>query len=194
MNSGPERVDRNGAPPFYLVVDLEATCSEDRVVVLRHEMEIIEIGAVMVRGESLEPVDEFQSFVRPVRNPVLTDFCIRLTGITQCDVDGAQGYRDVAARFAQWLSAFPGSQFCSWGDYDRRQFERDCEYHGIEYPFESGHLNIKAAHAKKRGMRRGHGLDKVLAAEGIPFEGRHHRGIDDARNIAKLLPLIVGDA
>lgn len=177
-------------PSFFLVIDLEATCSDDRIAVPRSEMEIIEIGAVMVDGETLEQVSEFQSFVRPVRTPQLTSFCSQLTGITQAAVDDAPLYKEALPGLVDWFTAYSGCLFCSWGAYDRRQFERDCEYHGIEYPFDSGHLNLKDAYAGRRGLRRGRGLDRVLEAEGIPFEGQHHRGIDDARNIAKLLPLI----
>lgn len=182
----------DNAPPYFLVIDLEATCSDDRVAVPRNEMEIIEIGAVMVHGQTLEPLSEFQSFVRPVRIPVLTEFCTELTGITQSVVDAAPGYRDVLPELVAWFSGYPGCLFCSWGDYDRKQFGRDCEHHGVAYPFDSGHLNLKDAYAGKHGLRSGRGLGGVLEAEGIPFEGRPHRGIDDARNIARLLPLIVG--
>jgi 3'-5' exoribonuclease 1 len=31
-----------------------------------------------------------------------------------------------------------------------------------------------------------------LELTSLPLEGTHHRGIDDARNIAKLLPYILG--
>ena len=55
----------------YLVIDLEATC-DDQGGVPRHEMEIIEIGAVLVAADTLAPLDEWQSFVRPVRHPELT--------------------------------------------------------------------------------------------------------------------------
>src|SRR3546814_5917522 len=40
----------------------------------RAEMEIIEIGAVMVERATLRALDEFQAFVRPVRHPHLTAF------------------------------------------------------------------------------------------------------------------------
>src|SRR5262245_24192584 len=64
---------------YYLSIDVEATCS-DVGEVPRHEMEIIEIGAVMQCSRTFEIQSEFQAFVRPVRNPVLTDFCTELTG------------------------------------------------------------------------------------------------------------------
>ena len=46
-----------------LVVDLEATCC-DLQSIPRHQMETIEIGAVMVSTDSLMIVDEFQTFIR----------------------------------------------------------------------------------------------------------------------------------
>src|SRR5204863_480349 len=69
----------------YLVVDLEATC-DDHHALPREDSEIIEIGAVLVDGATLEPQGEFQSFVRPVVHPRLTPFCTQLTTITQADV------------------------------------------------------------------------------------------------------------
>ena len=36
------------------------------------------------------------------------------------------------------------------------------------------------------------GMAEALKHCGLPLEGTHHRGIDDARNIARLLPWIVG--
>jgi inhibitor of KinA sporulation pathway (predicted exonuclease) len=66
---------------YFLVLDLEATCC-DRGTIKRHEMEIIEIGAVMVGAKTLTIRDEFQTFIKPVRHPVLTEFCKSLTSIT----------------------------------------------------------------------------------------------------------------
>jgi inhibitor of KinA sporulation pathway (predicted exonuclease) len=76
---------------YYLIVDVEATCSNDGVVP-RHEMEIIEVGAVMQSSRTFEIESEFRTFIRPVRHPVLTDFCTDLTGITQENVAGAPSY------------------------------------------------------------------------------------------------------
>ena len=56
-------------------------------------MEIIEIGAVMQSSRTFAIESEFQTFVRPVRRPVLTDFCTELTGITQHDLTDALPFR-----------------------------------------------------------------------------------------------------
>src|SRR5262245_24832841 len=105
---------------YYLIIDLEATCSNDGTVP-RHEMEIIEIGAVMQSSRTFEIESEFQIFVRPVRHAELTEFCSELTGITQDDVAGAPPFREALEAMKQWMFAFDDALFCSWGDYDRNQ-------------------------------------------------------------------------
>lgn len=91
------------APYRYLYcVDLEATCDEvdesespRPLGVIPDQMETIEIGLVVIDLETLEIVDEFQRFVRPQINPILTSFCKQLTSIQQAKVDGAGTYVEV---------------------------------------------------------------------------------------------------
>lgn len=176
----------------FIVVDFEATC-DDRGAVPREEMEIIEIGAVRVDATSLARTGEFQLFVRPVRRPRLTPFCQKLTSIAQAYVDHAPGFPAAAAAFAAWAGAESGeTAFYSWGNYDRKQLAKDCEFHGVENPLPYRHVNLKTAFAKHQGLRKPCGMAKALRYIGLPLEGTHHRGIDDARNIARLLPYALG--
>jgi inhibitor of KinA sporulation pathway (predicted exonuclease) len=169
---------------YYLVVDLEATC-DDQGAVPRDQSEIIEIGAVLVEGQSLRPVAEFQTFVRPIIHPRLTRFCVELTTITQDDVDHAPTFREAAARIAAFGD---GALFCSWGAYDRNQLEADARRHGLPSPLGPPHWNLKEGFAKAAGDRRTMGNRAALRRVGLAATGTHHRGIDDARNIARLLP------
>ncbi|MEM8638139.1 MAG: 3'-5' exonuclease [Cyanobacteria bacterium P01_G01_bin.54] len=178
-------------PDYYLVLDLEATCCDQKTIP-RQEMEIIEIGAVMVEAQRLAPIDEFQTFIQPVRHPSLTPFCQDLTSIRQSQVDDAPGYGAAVARLKTWLSGYPNGLFCSWGDYDRRQFEQDSQFHNLPFPIAYPHLNLKRQFSVRQGLKRKYGMAGALQKMGIALEGTHHRGIDDARNIAKLLPFIVG--
>jgi inhibitor of KinA sporulation pathway (predicted exonuclease) len=173
------------ANDYYLIIDLEATCSNDGTVP-RHEMEIIEIGAVMQSSLTYEIESEFQVFVRPVRHPELTAFCLELTGIAQHDVASAPPFADAIDAMKQWMDAFEDSVFCSWGDYDRNQFIQDCDYHAVEYPFRSKHINLKAEMANALGRRK-LGIADALRSLGLRFEGSQHRGLDDARNIARVV-------
>lgn len=177
----------------YLVIDLEATC-DDGGAVPQHEMEIIEIGAVLVDGDSFEQRAEFATFVRPVRHPELTPFCNALTTITQADVDGAPRFSEAIeqlARFIEETQTHRRPLFCSWGDYDRKQFQQDAAFSGARLPFGSEHLNVKRAFSDALKTRKRFGMSRALKRVGLPLEGTHHRGIDDARNIARLLPYAV---
>lgn len=172
-------------------MDLEATC-DDRRSIPRSQMEIIEIGAVLVNARDLRPVDEFQSFVRPVRHPKLTVFCQQLTSIGQSDVDSAPHFPEVVAALKKWMYSHGATVFCSWGDYDRKQMEHDCQFHGIAYPMPGRHVNLKTLFSATRGISKKLGMARALRDAGLELSGTHHRGIDDARNIARLLPYAIG--
>ncbi len=180
----------NRYAPHFLVIDLEATCDDERRLPSR-QMEIIEIGAVLVDPASLDPVGEFQTFVKPVRHPVLTPFCTRLTSITQADVAGAPGFPQAIRQLARFIEG-RDALFCSWGDYDRHQFEQDARYHKVALPFGGRHLNLKKRFSAELGEEKRYGMAGALRRVGLTLRGTHHRGIDDARNIARLLPWSLG--
>lgn len=50
---------------------------------------------------------------------------------------------------------------------------------------ETDHVNLKNEFAAWKGVRRC-GMAKALEHLGLPLVGTHHRGIDDARNIARI--------
>jgi inhibitor of KinA sporulation pathway (predicted exonuclease) len=48
------------------------------------------------------------------------------------------------------------------------------------------HVNLKQQYGSIRKLQRAVGMKNALQLEGLSLEGTHHRGIDDARNIAKI--------
>ena len=52
-------------------------------------------------------------------------------------------------------------------------------------------IGVSLAFSAKQGIAKKPGMAGALAHVGIELTGTHHRGIDDARNIAKLLPWCV---
>jgi inhibitor of KinA sporulation pathway (predicted exonuclease) len=171
-----------------IIVDLEATCC-DKNSFPRDEMEIIEIGAVAVDAAIDSILSEFQAFVRPVRHPKLTDFCKELTTITQEDVGGADSFTDVHSELTSWLSQYGSHVFCSWGDYDRNQVDQDCRFHGVDSPFSPfspSHRNLKREFSEAYATKKRFGVGSALKKLGLEFEGTAHRGIDDAKNIARI--------
>lgn len=175
----------------FLIIDFEATCCDQRSVP-RQEMEIIEIGAAMVSRHTLTLQADFQAFIKPVRHPELTPFCTELTSIQQADVDSAAEFPEVLERFLEWSQPFAPCLFCSWGDYDKSQLKQDCRYHRVPYPFPEAHLNLKKQFSISMGFTKKFGMAQALKRAGLELEGTHHRGIDDARNMARMMPWIVG--
>ncbi|MEJ8302757.1 3'-5' exonuclease [Saccharibacillus sacchari] len=166
-----------------IIFDLEATCKEnDRTF----DNEIIEIGSVKV-SPTLERTDEFTTFVQPVANPKLTPFCTELTTITQAEVDGAPRFPEAFQSFREWIGQEP-FLLLSWGAYDRKQIEKDCARWRLDANWVSRrHINLKQLHAEQvLGGKKQVGMSKALGMAGLELNGTHHRGIDDARNIAAI--------
>ncbi|MFM2063432.1 MAG: polymerase PolC-type [Cyanobacteriota bacterium] len=170
---------------YFLIIDLEATCCDKRTFP-RHEMEMIEIGAVMLNRQTWEIDSEFQQFIKPVRNPQLTEFCTNLTSISQEQVDAAPTFPEVILKLTEWMNSFSHYIFCSWGNYDKTQFLQDCKFHHVPYPFGAEHRNIKKEFSEYLGVSNKFGMKQALEHLGMELKGIHHRGIDDARNIAAI--------
>ncbi|MEL6591552.1 MAG: 3'-5' exonuclease [Bacteroidota bacterium] len=168
----------------YIIFDLEATCWRDRGS--GYQSEIIEIGALSI-NQAQQIQSEFSQFVRPQIHPLLSPFCTELTTITQEDVDTAADFPTVLQDFQDWIKQ-NGEPYllCSWGFYDRKQLTKDCEYHGLATDWLASHISVKHQYAKLTHARRPMGMSAALKREKLQLEGTHHRGIDDARNIAKI--------
>lgn len=165
------------------MIDLEATCSDDGKIT-REQCEIIEIGAVMI--ESAFIAREFQSFVRPITNPLLTDFCKNLTTITQEQVDEAEPFNVVYQRFAEWIGS-EETIMASWGNWDREQLMKECALAGFTFPFQS---NISLPNALMKFCGKSNKW-RVMRKFDIAYEGVQHRGIDDARNYARIVEKMI---
>ncbi|MFY8069800.1 MAG: exonuclease domain-containing protein [Flavobacterium sp.] len=80
----------------FIIFDLEATCWQTESERKGRTQEIIEIGAVKI-NEFGKTESRFESFVRPIIHPNLSDFCRSLTSITQVDVNRADTFSKIAA-------------------------------------------------------------------------------------------------
>ncbi|MGV9817131.1 hypothetical protein [Nocardia xishanensis] len=63
---------------------------------------------------------------------------------------------------------------------------------GVAYPFGQRHTNAKLVFSEAYELERRQGMAGAVRIAGLPLEGRHHRGEDDAWNIAALVLDIVG--
>jgi inhibitor of KinA sporulation pathway (predicted exonuclease) len=173
---------------WALVIDVESTCWE-------HEpprgqtSEIIEVGLCVVDLQLLERRERRSIMVKPMMSEV-GEFCTRLTGITPEMVAQAATLPE-ALRILRDQFRSDERLFASWGDYDRNQFMRNCRTYDLKYPFGPTHLNVKNLFPSAFGLSCELGIDAACARLGVTMEGTHHRGVDDAWNIARILCLLL---
>ena len=205
-----------------LVVDFEATCEvEGRSAADRSsdEQEIIEFPGTILDvtpAGRCAMVAEIQKYVQPVRNPLLSEFCTELTGITQDMVMEADTFPVVLEQFLAWMKShgldpedpkpsrlkrkkgFLSFAVVAHGDWD----------FGTMLPKQLALLGDDAARATPRCFRSwidvgniiddvfgeksiprrtGSGLDDTLRFLRRPLVGRAHCGLDDTRKIAEIL-------
>jgi inhibitor of KinA sporulation pathway (predicted exonuclease) len=61
----------------------------------------------------------------------------------------------------------------------------------VPYPFGSRHINVKTLFAIKHRLTEEIEMDRVLALLGLELIGTHHRGVDDAYNVARILSTLI---
>jgi inhibitor of KinA sporulation pathway (predicted exonuclease) len=171
-----------------LVIDIEATCWEGQQPP-GQTSEIIEVGICPIDATSLERLEKRSIFIKPVRSEVST-FCTRLTSITADMLKDAGSLAEAATLLRKHYRT-KDRLWASWGDYDRRMFVRACDEHAVDYPFGVSHLNAKTLFAIAYGLDRELGIDEAHAMLGWKMQGTHHRGDDDAWNIAGLLCMLL---
>lgn len=169
-----------------LVIDVESTCWEYPEVQGRDEIsEIIEIGIAEVDIKNLTIIKNSSILIKPQRSKV-SKFCTKLTTLTQTDLNKGILFQDAISELKNNYSS-ENRTFISWGDYDRKMFERNCRDYGVKYPFGPRHMNLKNTFTTLYGLDREPGMDTALQHLGMKLEGTHHRGVDDAKNISNIL-------
>lgn len=168
-----------------IIIDLEATCWKGQIPI-GEASEIIEIGICELYVNTGKITKNKGILVQPKRSKV-SAFCTELTTLTQevLDIEGISFEKAI-----QMLQDEYNSEMYTWasyGAYDLNMLKRQCRFRKAKYPMNAEHINIKELFAKTKGLTKRVGMSGALQLLDIPLEGTHHRGVDDAKNIAKIL-------
>jgi len=174
---------------YYLFFDVEATCEEN---IQRYPHEIIEFPVILVDGRTFDIVDQYRSYVKPYINPVLSEFCVELTGISQETVDKSPDFIEVLNDLQIWMAKYTLFQeksaiFVTDGPFDIRDFiTKQCNHDNISVPlYFHQWVDIRKTFARFHKCRQ-HNIAGMLAQLNLDFEGRAHSGLDDAKNIYRI--------
>jgi len=187
---------------YICVLDFEATCDSNKSNFDKSQIEIIEFPSLLYKLDStnkkLEKIGEFHEYVKPVMHPILSDFCTQLTGIKQETINKADIFENVFKRHFLWLKSnvknFDEFTFLTCGAWDLK----------IQLPPELNNKKIKNKEEYKYFInikdefeyfykRKIGGMDQMLNYMKLTLDGHHHSGIDDCRNISKILNKMVND-
>ncbi|PIR82618.1 hypothetical protein COU20_01500 [Candidatus Kaiserbacteria bacterium CG10_big_fil_rev_8_21_14_0_10_59_10] len=99
--------------------------------------EIIQIGAIKVSATTLSETDSLLDYVRPEKNPELSDFIIQLTGITQTDIE-SRGipFSQALKKLEEFIG---GLRAYCWGR-DIEVLKENCELLQVSTSLSSDHL------------------------------------------------------
>jgi len=168
-----------------IIIDLEATCWKGSVP-QGQVNEIIEIGICVLDTKTGVISKNEGILIKPERSTV-SPFCTELTTITQelLDQEGIsfeQACNELRIQYNSYQY-----RWASYGAYDLNMLKQQCKFRGLDYPMAENHINVKTLFTEVKGLRRKVGMKGALGILEIPLEGTHHRGVDDANNIAKIL-------
>lgn len=174
-------------PRIMTVIDLETTCYYGND---QGPQEIIEIGLCELDLSEDEPVvgNKRSILVKPVSK--ISAFCTELTTITQEMLDEEGIPLPAALYILKKEYDAKNRVWASWGDFDRNMFVKACKNYGEPYPFGPRHINLKCLFSVLNHYGHEFGMAAALEKVGLPLVGTHHRGHDDAENIAKIAQIM----
>lgn len=188
---------------YLCVLDFEASCWKEGN---RGNMEIIEFPSILCKlvtkdnTTKLIIISEFHQYVKPMIITELSDFCTELTGISQAMVSSALPFLEVYNLHNKWLKSHVTQNdnvtIVTCGAWDLKTMlpqELRRYPHLQHYSEYNKFINIKTEFEHCYGTNKITGMTGMLKHLGIQLEGRHHSGIDDCRNIQRILAAMVAD-
>lgn len=175
---------------YFLVLDFEANCVERGSMPCQ---EIIEFPVKALNAHTLEVDHTFHYYVKPEVVPSLSEFCTKLTGITQEMVSGQDVIGNILDKFHEFLLSTDLISkrwvFVTCGDWDLNTcLPKEAGFKKLSLKeYFSSWINIKTLVPMFKG-----GMMAMLKQFEIEHSGRHHSGIDDVTNICECLKHLLG--
>jgi len=177
---------RGGKRAHAVIFDLEFTAwegsMESRWTRPGEYTEVVQIGAVKLDAASLKQVDSFEMLVRPRVNPVLSDYLVALTGITN-EALAARGV-DFIIAYRSFLDFVGEARTWAHGR-DDLIFLGNLKLYGWEHALPLPLYSNAVSWFTEQGIDlKGKRACDVAEAAGAVFEGRKHDALADARGVA----------
>ncbi|XP_010545854.1 PREDICTED: uncharacterized exonuclease domain-containing protein At3g15140 isoform X3 [Tarenaya hassleriana] len=183
---------------FFLVLDLEG------------KVEILEFPVLMVDAKTMEVVGLFHRFVRPTKmseqaiNRYIEGKYGKL-GVDRVWHDTALPFNQVLEQFEAWLAGhnlwgeesggvLNDAAFVTCGNWDlKTKIPEQCKVSNIKLPpYFTEWINLKDVYLNFYGQEA-RGMVTMMRQREIRLMGSHHLGIDDTKNITRVLQRMLAD-
>ena len=157
--------------------------------------EVVQIGAMRIDAATLEPVASFDVLVKPVKNPLVSDYFTALTGITQTAInDNGLDFIDALAQFCDFIGTSPAAAYGN----DAGVIRENMGWHGLsarEADFDTPNIGPwfmqhGAAYGVKPGVNSG-ALARTVGAP-ITHVVAEHNALEDVRSILAAYKYLLG--
>ncbi|KAI3887739.1 hypothetical protein MKX03_018586 [Papaver bracteatum] len=183
---------------YLLVLDLEG------------KVEILEFPIIIIDTKTLEFVDFFHRFVRPTkmsekRVEEYIEGKYGKIGVDRVWHDTAITFEEVIQQFEIWMTnhhlwepehggALHRAAFVTCGNWDlKTKVPQQCKDSSMKLPlYFMEWINLKDIYLNFY-KRRATGMVTMMKELNMPLVGKHHLGIDDTKNIARVLQRILVD-
>ncbi|XP_062169696.1 uncharacterized exonuclease domain-containing protein At3g15140 [Alnus glutinosa] len=183
---------------FFLVLDLEG------------RVEILEFPVLMINAKTMDVVDLFHRFVRPseMSEQRINEYIegkYGKFGVDRVWHDTAIPFNEVLHQFEVWLAQhhlwkkqlgarLNQAAFVTCGNWDlKTKVPQQCKVSKIKLPqYFMEWINLKDVYLNFY-KRRATGMITMMNELQIPLVGSHHLGIDDTKNIARVLQHMLAD-
>ncbi|KAL1537727.1 hypothetical protein AAHA92_30212 [Salvia divinorum] len=188
---------------YFLVLDLEG------------KVEILEFPVLLFDAKTLDVVDVFHRFVRPTKmsEKRINEYIegkYGAFGVDRVWHDTAITFPEVIEQFESWLRVernegsrlwteegdgrLNGAAFVTCGNWDlKTKVPQQCEVAGMELPlYFMEWINLKDIYLNFYN-RRAPGMLSMMRELRLKPLGSHHLGIDDSKNIARVLQHMLTD-
>ena len=188
---------------IYGLLDTEMTCDgkqEDGKFIddgrMKHmQREIIEVGFV-VCDDKYNIKSKYSSFVKPVHNTIITDYCEKLTGITQHDVDCGKKCNNAFRDIREMCERYSVDYIFTFGNGDKdrimssiKWIRKQKEKVNNLYVISEKIIDVRSAILKGidcKNYRTSPSLSKLAEKLEVKIKGEQHNALNDAFLLYKI--------
>lgn len=180
---------------YYGLLDIEMTCDGkqengkfiDDGRMDRFDREIISIGFIIVDNK-YNIKAKYSSYVKPIINTVLTDYCMNLTGIKQADIDRGKKCDNAFHDIYDLCNQYSVDHVFTFGNFDKEimlasagKHKRANERYKNIYREASKIIDVRPAILKgiNKRQRGGPGLVQIANDLGISSKDKCHDALGD---------------